>query len=499
MQPTDTTILPAVEEVTFRNYDFKHNYSELEVLYDFKNKNLTPNMNKINFVVTHGKCSDGFMSATIVRMWLKQNGVDLTNVFFYDAVYGNDFSKLPDMMKDKHVIICDFAFPKFLFDKMVDATNGNILILDHHKTAQKSLQDVNPEYLVFDMNHCGAFITWTYFFGFDNVPKAVLYVEDNDIWIKALPQTREFTAYMFSRKFEFEEYEKFFDDTYLIEEAFPVGTGMVIQNKSSLDILTKTCIPKFIQMPDNRYYFVACVDSALLKSDLGNFVFTTYKNANFSMVYSHNQYLENTSISYRSLDDRSDTTEIAKLNGGGGHRNASGALIPFKVSNPPGRLIDSYRTYFILDDLYETTMTINISGKILKFLALNSSTTKKHLANYLMQERFFNEDGALKNKNRIDNNLPGFQEGMFCMRNRLENPTYDCVYAGAYIWHYDGFKNVFKTTIKVLPDTFDIQKVKDLTTNVNIKIVDLKNGLYEIETPKDLFKPEDIIGLLLKD
>lgn len=481
------------QEVTFQNYPFKHSYPELVSVYDYQRKRLTQNMTKINFVVTHGNCSDGFTSSTIVRMYLKSIGVDLGTVTFFDAFHGSDFSKLPDMMRDKFVIICDFSFSKVLFDKMVDATHGNILVLDHHKTAQEALKDVLPGYLVFDMNHSGAFITWTYFFGFDNVPKAVLYVEDNDIWTKKLPKTLEFTAYMFSRKFDFDEYEKFFDDKYLTDVVFPTASGMVLQNKTNLADLTKSCIPQFIQTSDGRYYFVACINSAgLLRSDLGNFVFTKYKNANLSMVYSHNQYVHSTSISYRSLDDRSDSTEIAKLNGGGGHRNASGASIPFMVTGPPGRLIDSYRAYFMLDDLYE--VDVGNDTKSLKFLALNSSSVKKHLAKYLMQDRFINKDGEIKNKVRSLNSLPNFQEGMFCMRQRLENPTYDCVYTGAYVWHYDGHNDTYKTTVKVLPKTFYPTKIDELSESV-CKIVDLKNDLYEIETSGNI-TPVEILGML---
>lgn len=497
-QSTDTT-----QEVTFQNYPFKHSYPELVSVYDYQRKRLTQNMTKINFVVTHGNCSDGFTSSTIVRMYLKSIGVDLATVTFFDAFHGSDFSKLPDMMKDKFVIICDFSFSKVLFDKMVDATHGNILVLDHHKTAQEALKDVLPGYLVFDMNHSGAFITWTYFFGFDNVPKAVLYVEDNDIWTKKLPKTLEFTAYMFSRKFDFDEYEKFFDDKYLTDVVFPTAEGMVLQNKANLAELTKSCIPQFIQTADGRYYFIACINSAgLLRSDLGNFVFTKYKNANLSMVYSHNQYVHSTSISYRSLDDKSDSTEIAKLNNGGGHRNASGCAVSFKVNTPPGRIIDSYRAYFMLDELYEAD--INYLQKNLKFLAINSATIKKHLVKYLMQDRFINVDGKIKNKDRESKGLPNFQEGMFCMRNRLDNPTYDCVYNGAYIWHYDGHNDINKITIKVLPNTFNIQTIIDLTENnlkgvinSNIKIVDLKNDLYEIETPNNI-NPNEIILRLCK-
>src|SRR2546428_595247 len=98
----DTTVIPAPKitpEIapetpeTFKNYTFQYDYSDLEPVYDYPHKLLTPNIGKINFVITHGHCSDGFMSATIARMYLEKAGVDLDTVTFYDAYYGADFSK----------------------------------------------------------------------------------------------------------------------------------------------------------------------------------------------------------------------------------------------------------------------------------------------------------------------------------------------------------------------------------------------------------------------
>ena len=92
---------------------------------------------------------------TIVKKWLKTILLpeQLEKVTFIDACHGNDFSRLPEMMRDHYVVICDFSFPKILFDQMVIETKGNILVLDHHKTAQQELKDVESKYLMFDMKH----------------------------------------------------------------------------------------------------------------------------------------------------------------------------------------------------------------------------------------------------------------------------------------------------------------------------------------------------------
>jgi uncharacterized protein len=464
------------EHAIKQEYVFKTNYPELEPIYNFKNKELTANKTKINFVVTHGGCSDGFMSATIVRKWLQEQTVnpdngpdpvpvpvpipildvpganntdqkDTNEVIFYNAYYGNDFSALPEMMRDKYVLICDFSFSKPLFDQMIATTNGNILVLDHHKTAQKNLQAVPEKYLTFDMKHSGAFLAWVYMYGFTNIPKAVLYVEDNDIWTKQLPDTKEFTAFMFSRKFDFDEYDKFFCDQYLDDVVFPVGSGMVLQNDYYIEQLAKKTVPHFIEI-NNRYYFVACLNSAgLLRSELGNSVLVkNFPNANFSMIYAHDQYNTGTSISYRSLDDRTDSTVIAKLNGGGGHRNASAAKVSVIVTSPPcGRLIDRHRAYWLLDKLYR------VEQMGMKFLILNSPNMHKHISTYLMQERFFDDEAVTRNEQRTKLCLPGYQEGMFCMRTRIQNNELDEYYHGAIIWNYDGHCKKYTMTIKMLP------------------------------------------------
>lgn len=451
-----------------QEFNYVRDYPELAEKYCFEKKCLTQNKSKINFVVSHGHCTDGFMSATVVRKWLQEQGVDLTTVEFYNGYYGNDFSNLPEKMRDKYVIVCDFSFKKDLFNEMLETTKGNILMLDHHKTAQTDLNDIDEQYVTFDMNHSGAFITWTYFYGFTEIPKAILYVEDNDIWNKALPHTNEFTAYIFSKDFDFDQYEQFFDENYLSDIVFPNGHGMVVQNEIHVNNICKKVVPCFIKLDKvmvkrketksehvTRYYFVACVNiggSGTLKSDVGNRLVTIYKNANMSMIYAHNLHNGTTNISYRSMNDRSDTTCIATLSGGGGHRNASACSIPHVVNNPPGQVLDSQRAYWLLDGLY----VITVNNK--KYIVLNSANMHNSMCQYLMQERYFGDEKH-RNTDRYRENLPGYQEGMFCMRNRMNDDKLNEYYHGAVVWRYDGLQKKYKMTVKYLPGF--VQRVKD--------------------------------------
>lgn len=494
----------------FNNYNFQQNYPELDNVYNFNSKTLTRNMSKINFVVTHGYCMDGFMSATIVHKYLSSIGTDMDNVTFVNTYYTADHTELIERMRGKYVLICDFSFKKDIFQKMIEAVEDkNILILDHHKTARAELQNIPQEYYVFDMNHSGAFITWTYLFGFHNIPKAVLYIEDNDIWTKKLPYTREFTAYLQTKEFEFEEYDKLYDDTYLANTVFAVGGGMVSLNDKYLKTLNDKAAARFMII-GGRYYFVICIDNAgILHSEIGNYVLLQRPNANFSLVFMHNYHNNTTSVSYRSLDSMSDTTPIAAITGGGGHRNASGSTINHIVCSPPGQSIDQNRCFELLNYVYLSKYTTNQNNYT--FIMLNSPTTKKHLAKYLMQERYIGDDGMYKNKSRSEKGLPGFQEGMFCMKSRLNDDTYNEAYDGSIVWHYDGYAKIYIAAIKTLPNILDKDKIKYYVdemenndssdnpdyANNNIMIHELKDNLFVVSFPESYGSLEKFVHNLL--
>ena len=62
-------------------------------------------------------------------------------------------------------------------------------MIDHHASAAKDLDGwFNPRFdSVFDMQKSGAMLAWDYFFPAQEAPEIVRYVQDRDIWTKALP------------------------------------------------------------------------------------------------------------------------------------------------------------------------------------------------------------------------------------------------------------------------------------------------------------------------
>ena len=89
------------------------------------------------------------------------------------------------MLEENTFISWTFVLKKRLFKKMIEDAES-LLVIDHHKTAQKELCDIPKKYQIFNMNKSGAVLAWEYFFPDEEVPLLFLYIQDRDIWTKKL-------------------------------------------------------------------------------------------------------------------------------------------------------------------------------------------------------------------------------------------------------------------------------------------------------------------------
>lgn len=106
-----------------------------------------------------------------------------------------DYSKVDE---EYTVYFVDFSFKR---DEMIMLANqvSEIIVIDHHKTAQENLVDLPDNVLVrFDMNHSGAVLTWNYFFpraAF--VPTLLQYIEDRDLWLWKMDRSESLSEGLF--------------------------------------------------------------------------------------------------------------------------------------------------------------------------------------------------------------------------------------------------------------------------------------------------------------
>lgn len=365
----------------------------------------------IDLVIYHAKCSDGFGSALASYVYFeKTSGLNASGnkIVYHPAAHWQS----PPPVSGLNVLICDFSYGKDTMHKLIEDAKC-VAILDHHKTAQEALKDIPDKYKVFRMDHSGAYITWKYFFPDEDPPLLIKYIEDNDIWIKEMPNTREVTSYVFSLPFEFEEYKKLLDPNE-ISRIIPIANGMQYQNESYINNSLSSASLKFVQI-DDMYFFVASVNSTVLKSEIGNRLFTKYEHVNFSSVYSKND--SQTYVSLRSTDTRTDVSQIASLFGGGGHRNASGMSSYFADFH---NVLDVNTLYNLLNNIYARTfpaLKCNI-------VYLNTTHCKKQICKYLLQTRYFNKSTQKE----------------VCEYNSILNDlSVQCDLA--CVWNYDGSKN----------------------------------------------------------
>lgn len=297
--------------------------------------------------IYHGNCADGFTAAWAV--W-KRFG----DAWDYHAgVYQNP----PPDVRGRDVVIVDFSYKRDVLIEMRRAAKS-ILVLDHHKTAAEDLAiggpffDVRPWHargenkdlwadlltdraiddmensrcihVLFDMHRSGAGITWDFFHRTKPRHPLVNYVEDRDLWKFELPGSRNIAAFVFSYPYEFPLWDEM---ARFIEHAQPEAerAGAAIEQKHHKDVAELTAALKRRMTIGGHEVWVANLPYTLT-SDAGHLMAT---GEPFAACYWDTP--DGRVFSLRSTDDGVDVSEIAKLFGGGGHRNAAGFRLPHGV------------------------------------------------------------------------------------------------------------------------------------------------------------------------
>ena len=263
-------------------------------------------------VIYHAGCVDGFTSAYTV--WLKHPQAN-----FHPGTFG---PPPPELEPDAEVVIVDFSYPR---DDMLRLarTAKSVVILDHHLTAKEHLTDL-PEncQCVIDMDRSGAAITWDHFFNGQERTPLIEYVQDNDLWTRALPGTLAVSAYLRSRKMTFETWLKL-DVQMQRDMARVLDLGQAILERQEQIIDETIC---------NARDF--CVDGFMVKGvaspySLGSEIAGRLaKGKPFGLYYIDKP--NERQFGLRSDDDGLDVAHLAEKFGGGGHKHASGFSVPLE-------------------------------------------------------------------------------------------------------------------------------------------------------------------------
>lgn len=267
----------------------------------------------VDMVIFHGDCSDGFGAAWSAWKLLGDRAT------YHPSKHGEP---IPDV-RGRNVVVLDFSYDNATTKRLISEAKG-FLIIDHHKSAMVDLHDISCAR--FDMNHSGAMLAWKFFHPGKEPPRMIRHIEDRDLWKWEIPYSREFVAAFDMVPFEFEEYDKYLDDS-AVDAAQERGAHILAYNKTVIARSIKRATPRSIGGKS-----VLVVNASHLISEIGS---ALAPRCDFALIWWWDHRTCQVRASLRAHHEDADVSEVAKRWGGGGHRKAAG------FSLPPGVTIES--------------------------------------------------------------------------------------------------------------------------------------------------------------
>lgn len=346
---------------------------------------------EIDDIIIHARCPDGSSAAAYAYVYYRDKR---TVPRFHPASYDTE----PNYCEfaGKNVALFDFSYPKEIMQKLLDVAK-NVFVGDHHKSAEKELEDFPDDKKVFDMTHCGASIAFRFYFPDRPIPLFLRYIHDRDLWHNKMPDYAACAAWISSLPFSHHVYGKYvFDDEMVRYRIDSVGKPMDVVNQSIVKSISSTAGTRLMAR-GSEVFAVAVVNCPIhMRSEVGNEVIKRYDNCDFVSVFSSNEAKGTTRFSFRSLSDCYDVTKIGK-----GHRNASGAgeksttvtVMPAEFSTLETNIYDK------LASVYSSVWTLNEFGFTIAYVTTDSHPIE--WCYYLMRDRHGDRTGDASNATHL--------------------------------------------------------------------------------------------------
>lgn len=294
-------------------------------------------------VIYHANCTDGFGAA--FAAWLKLGDeAEYLPMDYLKATNGvaefHERVKIDCSIGEREVYILDFSLPKAVMDWLFGHAQ-RVVWLDHHASVFKDwgvpLDDVadeltlglvqpNDHTVVLDNNKSGALLAWEYFHPGTEVPMLIRHIDDYDRWQFKMRGTKEIARAIRSyQPWSFDQWEGLLLDEHYGSMCTEGGAILRAHNQN-VQAALKQARPTSIRVLLSEDGFapvltgLAANAPAFLASDLGHEL--ANKSGTFGLVWSMAGDGQ-VHCSLRSNGDY-DVSAIAKVFGGGGHRNAAG-------------------------------------------------------------------------------------------------------------------------------------------------------------------------------
>ncbi|MBI2278537.1 MAG: hypothetical protein HYU81_00500 [Candidatus Brennerbacteria bacterium] len=277
---------------------------------------------KKSVILYHANCPDGFGAAWAA--WKKFGG----RAEYIPIPATQDGRQLNGVAtKDREVYLLDVCVP--LSDLLkLRMKSRKVIVIDHHATSA-SIATHATEHL-FDVKHSGAVLAWQYFNPQKKLPALLKYIEDGDLWRWKLPQSKIFLSYVYSRPFDFKEYEVLARGAESVRERkryLLLGKALADYNGT----LVREAVAKAELVQFGKYKILA-VNSTSKRShsEVGHAL--CEKRPPLGIVWRIERGM--IEVSLRG-DGSVDVSKLAKqFSGGGGHPNAAGFSAPLAKGFP---------------------------------------------------------------------------------------------------------------------------------------------------------------------
>lgn len=269
----------------------------------------------------HAGCPDGFGAAWAVwKAW--------GDAGEYRARGHDDVVRGPELA-GALVVFVDNAPANPALRQLADHA-GQIIVLDHHVTALERFEadpELGPSLAArghrvhFDLTRSGAVLAWEHFHRGEPLPPLLGYVQDQDLWRWALPDSDAVNAALYSYPRRFDVWTQLAERPIeeLVDEGRSIARAQRVEVERALHQAHAITLGGLRLAAVNALYHRALIGHELaLRKSHGYPAGAVYR------VTGHR-----VDCSLYSIGDF-DVAKIAARYGGGGHRNAAGFHVPLQ-------------------------------------------------------------------------------------------------------------------------------------------------------------------------
>jgi hypothetical protein len=267
-------------------------------------------------VIYHHPCPDGFAAAYCAWTRLGSRATYIP--------YGHDDPPRRHELHNAFVVMCDCCYkrPDLLSARSMARS---MLVLDHHKSSMDQCGDL--DYCTFDMMRSGAGMAWDFFNPGQPRPLMIDCVEDRDLELNLIAQTRAFCAKLDTMPTEFSAWDRVAKlEGEALTRFMREGHEMLAQFESQAQAITASAQPCMFN--GRRAYIL---NAPYRFASRCGAILCALPGCEMAAIWSSTD-LRNAKLSLRA-DPASgcDVAAMAVALGGGGHAVASGAMLPLST------------------------------------------------------------------------------------------------------------------------------------------------------------------------